>query len=129
MSGVFQEAEMLTEGKRKDILNGLLETIETISDAEYQRRAWIHGEAPGTDFDETVNNYSLDAEGILENYKDFKITETEVQILKKFDERFRDFYRKNHWPPKFIDTPEWKKITVMAKEVLGSFDSHNQEQV
>ena len=113
---------MLTEDNRKDILNSFLETIKSISDVEYQRRAWIRGEPPGTDFDETVNNYSLDAEGILEHYKDFEITEIEFQILKKFDKQFCDFYRKNNWPKEFIDTQEWAKIMNLAKEVLKAFD-------
>lgn len=113
---------MLTKENRKDILNSLLETIKSISDVEYQRRAWIRGEPPGTDFDETVNNYSLDAEGILKHYKDFEITEIEFQILKKFDEQFRDFYGKNNWPQQFIDTSEWTKIIKLAKEVLKTFN-------
>lgn len=122
MMNLFIEVEMLTEENRKDILNSLLETIKSISNVEYQRRAWIRGEPPGTDFDETVNNYSLDAEGILKHYKDFEITEIEFQILKKFDEQFRDFYGKNNWPQQFIDTPEWAKIIKLAKEVLKAFN-------
>jgi hypothetical protein len=129
MMNLLIEVKMLTEDNRKDILNGFLGTIKSISDIEYQRRAWIRGEPPGTDFDETVNNYSLDAEGILEHYKDFKITEIEFQILKKFDERFRDFYRRNNWPQRFIDTPEWGKITEMAKEILKEFNCKKKSQV
>lgn len=113
---------MLTEDNRKDILNSFLETIKSISDIAYQRRAWIFGEPPGTDFYETVNNYSLDAEGILENYKDFRITESQFHVLKKFDKHFRDFFRINDWPPEFIDTPEWNEIIEIAKEVLKVFD-------
>lgn len=113
---------MLTEENRRDILNSLLETIESISDVEYQKRAWVRGEPPGTDFDETVNNYSLDAEGVIKHYKDFKITDNEFRILKKFDERFRDFYEKNNWPQYFIDTPAWANIMNLAKEVLKAFN-------
>lgn len=113
---------MLTEENRKDILNGLLDTIESISDINYQKRVWIDGIPPGTDFDETVNNYSLDARGILEHYKDFSITEIQFNILKNFDMRFRSFWKKNDWPPLFIDTPEWNEIIKMAKEVLKAFN-------
>ncbi len=122
MKNLFIESEMLTEENRKDILNSFLETIKSISDIAYQKRAWIRGEPPGTDFDETVNNYSLDADGILDHYKDFGITAIQLQLLKKFDERFRRFYRKNDWPPFFIDTLEWNEITEMAKKVLHEFD-------
>ncbi len=113
---------MLTKNERKDILNSVLEIIKSISDLEYQRRVWICGEIPGTDFDETVNNYSLDAEGILDHYKDFEITEIEFQVLKKFDNQFRDFYRKNNWPHKFINTSEWTNIMALAKETLKTFN-------
>lgn len=113
---------MLTKDNRKDILNGFLETISSISDVEYQRKAWIRGEILGTDFDETVNNYSLDAEGILEHYKDFGISEIRFQILKKFNKQFCDFYEKNDWPQEFIDTPEWRRIAEMAKELLKVFN-------
>ena len=119
---LYIEVEMLTEENRKDILNSFLETIKSISEVEYQRRVWIRGETPGTDFDETVNNYSLDAEGILEHYKDFEIKEIEFRILKKFDEQFRDFYGKNNWPQEFIDTPEWERIMNLAKDVLKAFN-------
>lgn len=121
MKNLSIEDKMLTEENRKDILNSFLETIKSISDIAYQKRVWIHGEPAGTDFDETVNNYSLDADGILENYKNFSITEIQFQILKIFDERFRNFYRKNDWPP-FIDTPEWNEITELAKKVLRAFE-------
>jgi hypothetical protein len=113
---------MLTEGNRTDILNSFLETIKSISDVEYQRRAWIQGEPPGTDFDETINNYFLEAEGILEHYKDFWITDSQYQILKKFRDKFEVFANDNHFPHKFIDTPKWNEITEMAKEVLKAFN-------
>jgi len=125
MKNLSIEGEMLTEENRKDILNNFLETIKSISDIAYQKKVWIHGEPVGTDFDETVNNYSLDAAGILEHYKNFRITEIQFQILKIFDERFRNFYRKNDWPPFFIDTPEWDEITKMAKKVLQAFNYQN----
>ena len=113
---------MLTENNRKDILQGLLETIKSISDIEYQRRAWILGRPPGTDFDETVNNYAPEAEGVLRDYKNFLISEAQFRALKRFDEHFRSFWKENHWPPDFIDTPEWDEIVNMAKEVLAAFD-------
>lgn len=114
---------MMSEENRKDILDSFLETIKWISDTKYQKRAWIQGEPPGTDFDETVNYYS-DGKWILENYKDFGISESQFQILRKFDEQFRGFYENNNWPPAFINTPEWTKITLMAKQVLEAFNYH-----
>ena len=125
MKNLSIESKMLTEENRKDILNSFLETIRSISDIAYQRRAWIRGEPPGTDFDETVNNYSLDADGILKYYKDFKITEGQHQILEKFDKHFSNFYSEKNWPSEFINTREWGEIIEMAKEVLKAFNYPN----
>jgi hypothetical protein len=113
----------LTNEAKRDILDFVLGRVAAIADIKYQKRVWIQGEGPEVDdFDETVNNYSSDAEGILEHYKDFGITETQFQILRKFDKQFRDFYGENDWPHEFIDTPEWEKITQIAREVLEAFN-------
>ena len=74
---------------KKQILNSFLETIEGISDKKYQKRAWIQGEE--ADFDETVNFFFDDGDPILENYKDFGITEAQYQILKKFEMNLKSF--------------------------------------
>ena len=40
----------------------------------------------------------------------------------KFLNEFRTFADENNYPEEFIDTPEWARITEMAKEVLKAFD-------
>jgi hypothetical protein len=108
---------------KKQILTSVLETIEGISDKEYQKRIWIRGEGPEVDdFDETCCNFFGDGDPLLENYKDFRITESQYQILKKFRDKFEVFANDNHFPHKFIDTPKWNEITEMAKEVLKAFN-------
>jgi hypothetical protein len=109
---------MLTDETRKEILQSFLETIESISNKEYQVRAWIRGEPPGTDFDETVNYFFINGDGILENHNDFKISESQYQILKKFYDRFSTFSDNNSWPPLFIDIPN-----VIQKLVLAALAS------
>jgi hypothetical protein len=99
--------------------------ISHLADKEYQKRTWIRGEPPGTDFDETVNLYADIGDPILENYKDYRISDREYQILGKLRNSFEVFWENNHWPPKFIDTPEWDEITKMAKEVLEAFHYRN----
>ncbi len=112
---------MLTDEIRKSILESILDTIKGISDKEYQRRVWIRGEGPEVDdFDETCN-FFCDVDPILEKYKDFRITENQYQILKKFRDEFRKFSDDNNLPQLFIDTPEWTRITLMAKKVLEVF--------
>jgi hypothetical protein len=111
---------------RKQILTSVLETIEGISDKEYQKRIWIRGEGPEVDdFTETTCHFFEELDGILEKYKDFEINNRQYYLLIKLRDRF-DIFIKNpkrgYLPQEFIDTPEWNTITEMAKEVLKAFN-------
>jgi len=105
---------------RKKVMESLVRMIDHISDKEYQRRAWIKGEE--ADFDEAVCLFFCGSDSILESYKDYGLTESQYHILKKFSDEFRIFSDENDWPPEFIDTPEWERITEMAKETLKAFN-------
>lgn len=114
---------MLTNEDKKQILESFLETIEGISDKDYQKRIWIRGEGPEVDdFDETVCHFFQEGDGIIEKYKDFGLTERQHQLLKKFRSQFKTFSDENDIPEEFIDTPEWAKITNLANEVLKAFN-------
>ena len=107
---------------RKQILEGFLSDIADISDKEYQRRIWIRAEGPECDdFIEIVCRYSNAAESMFEKYKEYGLTDIQLSVLKKFHDEFRKFWIDNDLPQLFIDTPEWTKITIMAKEVLQAF--------
>src|SRR5690348_4002732 len=101
---------MLTNENKKYVLNEYLRNIHHISDKEYQRRAWILGEPPGTDFDEAVCQFIDIGDPILENYRDFSIKDDQYQVLKKFRDVFEAFADDNYWPPVFIETSEWADI-------------------
>ena len=115
-----------TEEDKKYILNQHLRNISGIGDKEYQKKVWIRGEGPEVDdFDETVCYFFDNGDHILENYQDYKITESQYNILKNFRDEFESFNDGDHrpyLPEEFIDTPEWEKIMNMAKEVLKAFD-------
>jgi len=113
---------MLTDEDRKYILNEFLRNISGISDIEYQKRVWIRGEGP--DFDEAVCHFFDDGDPILNNHKDFGITDRQYKLLIKFRDEFRAFSDDPRWflPQEFIDTPEWAKIMDMAKEILKAFN-------
>jgi hypothetical protein len=114
---------MLTDEARKKIINQHLKNIHHISDKEYQRRVWIRGEgAECDDFDETVNYFFGEMDSILDEYKKFRITDSQYHILKKFRDKFRTFSDEHSYEPAFIDTPEWNEIAEMAKQVLIAFD-------
>ena len=115
---------MLTNGDRKkQILASFLETIKGISDKKYQIRVWICGEGSECDdFTETVCHFGQEGDGIIEDYKDFGLTDAQLQLLTKFRDAFEAFADENDLPQEFIDTPEWETIMMMAKEVLKAFN-------
>ena len=114
---------MLNKEDRKYFLNEFLRNIQGISDKDYQQKIWICAEGPECDdFDETVCYFSENVDSILDNYADYGITEIQSLLLKKFRKAFEAFADENDWPPFFIESPEWKKITEMAKDVLAAFN-------
>ena len=107
---------------RKQIMEAVLRIVDHISDKEYQERVWIRGEGPEVDdFDETVCNFFPEADGVVEKYEDFGLTEYQYHLLKDFRDQFEAFADDNDWPQKFINTLEWAKIMDMAKNVLQAF--------
>lgn len=108
---------------KRQILEGFIDIFTRIASKESQKRIWVNGEDPEVDdFDDSVNDFFVECDSILENYKDFEITGNQYQILKKFRNQFRIFSEANNWPQKFIETQEWGEITEMAKEILKSFN-------
>ncbi len=107
---------------RKAIFQQLMESLEHISDREYIQRVWIEGKGPEVDdFDEAVNNYNWEVEDLLKDWRAYSLTESQFQVFKDFHEKFKAFAYENDYPELFIDTPEWKEIMEMAKEVLVAF--------
>ncbi len=114
---------MLTKENRKYILNEYLRNIHHIYEKEFQRRIWIRGEGPECQsFDDAVCDFFDIGDPILYEYKEFGISEIQFSLLKKFRDEFQKFSDDNDLPQLFIDTPEWTRITLMAKEVLESFN-------
>ena len=76
------------------------------------------------DFDETVCHFFDDGDPIINDYQRYNITEGQNKLLVRFRDAFEEFVDgpESSNPMKFIDTPEWTRITDMAKEVLKAFD-------
>ncbi|NGX45997.1 MAG: hypothetical protein K940chlam2_01178 [Chlamydiae bacterium] len=108
---------------RRQILDSFLENLSGISDKEYLQKAWIEGKE--ADFDESVCLFFDLGDPILENHKEFGITESQYLLLKQFRDEFKTFSKEHDLPEEFIDTPEWARIMEMAKEVLVAFDYQN----
>ncbi len=107
-------------------LKNVIDSIYAVSDKSYQRRIWIDGKGPEWgDFDETSEYILDDGRSILDNYEKFGITEHQRITLNKFwDEYriFRDSLGIECFPERFIDSPEWTKVTVLAQEVVKAFN-------
>ena len=113
---------MFTYKARQQRLWNLLKMIDIISDWDYQQRVWIDEDPTGTDFNETCDRFFDYGDRVLEHYKDYLITDTQYQALKKFWDKFTAFINEDNCPCEFIDTSEWKEIIEMAKEVLRVSD-------
>ncbi len=112
----------ISDEDKKQILLGFIKIFTRIYDKEYQQRVWIDGRGPECDdFDDTVCDFFGVGDSIIENYKDFGITDQQKHLLMRFRDEFKTFSDEHDWPQDFIDTPKWTKITEMAKEVLGAF--------
>ena len=108
---------------RKQILISFLDVINDVSNKEYQKRVWIEGNGPECDdFDETTCYFFDMGDPILDDYKNFGITDEQYNILVKFRDEFEKFSRTHDLPQEFINSPEWEKIMKMAKEVLDAFN-------
>jgi len=110
----------MTNIDREYILNSFLENIASASDTEYQKRVWIKGEGPECDdYDEFMNYFFDQGEFILKKYKSYGISNSQYDLLLKFQEKL-DAFTPNEWD--FINDPEWIEIVKMAKEVLKVFN-------
>lgn len=73
---------------RKQILESFLDNLYRISNKEYQKRIWIDGKGPEChDFDEAVCDFFQDGDGIIQNYKDFGVTDKQYKLLVKISRR------------------------------------------
>jgi len=117
----------LSKEQKSYILREFLRSISHLVDREYPRRVWILAEGPECQaYDDAVCDFFDQGNPIIENYKDYEITESQHHLLKHFRDEFRAFSSEHSdFPEEFIDTPEWEGIMKMAKEVLDAFNYKN----
>ena len=117
---------MLTNEDRKQIIISFLETVEGLSNKEYQKRVWIRGEGPECDdFTETTCHFFAEGDGILEKYKNFGINKKQYYSLIKLRDQFDKFLNESspdYLSQEFIDSPAWEKIVTLAKDALKAFN-------
>lgn len=116
---------------RLQILEEFLKNIFRLSDEAYQQRVWVQAAGPEcNDIDDSVCDFFDDGDPILENYKEFGITEIQFEILMNLHQKLRIFtdsygvYYPDKSTEKLIKMPEWREIRNLAKEVLNAFNFH-----
>lgn len=113
----------LSEETKNQIIQELTKRVVRISDQKYQERVWIRGEGPECDdFDETLCQFFDITDPVLDDYKNFHISDTQYHLLIAFCDKLNTFSQYDYPPQKFIESPEWKKIMTMANEVLQAFN-------
>lgn len=114
---------MLTEEQKKNILKEYLDTIKNVTDEEYIRRVWIRCEGPEYDaYDETRCFFFDDYDYVINEYKDFKITEYQLATLKKFLHALDNLPYIDPFEEETLKSSEWQNVMILAKEVLKAFD-------
>jgi hypothetical protein len=113
---------------RKQILDQFLKNISYLSNRSYQKRVWVLAEGPECgDIDDVVCDFFDDGDPILENYKEFAITENQLKILRDLHNKLRVFtdtfavYSPNKSTDNLIKMSEWHEICFLAKRVSDAF--------
>jgi hypothetical protein len=115
----------------ENILNGILSVIEKISNAQFQKKAWVDNKVhPYAFFEESIHQLFDDYElsEVLDNYKIYAISNDQLIILKILYKSL-DCYsdEKMSWmqavdPKELLEDPRWHEIQKMAKDVLEAFN-------
>jgi len=110
-------------------LCSFVENIAHISNVEYQKRVWVKNEGPECeDIDDAVCDFFDDGDPILENYKDFGITETQYKVLMTLRRKLDNFideygvFAPEESTERLIELPQWQEIREISKRVLKDFN-------
>ena len=112
--------------KYPEMRDELLETIRTLSDAEYQRKVWVkHEFPPGVQYDEfdLAVHFLYDQPGLAENPEDaiglFVKDEYEVQLIKAVIQALEQVFEvlgMNSTDEEYISSPEWAGVLKAASK-------------
>jgi hypothetical protein len=112
---------------RKQILEEFLKNIACMANKEYQERVWVRAEGPECqDIDDSIGDF-FDEDFVIKEYKDFKITNDQIESLLQLHKKLRIFTDTYgvHYPykstQKLISMPEWEEIRCLAKNILEVF--------
>jgi hypothetical protein len=106
-------------------LDILLNYVYGISSREYQERVWIKALGPQCDsYDETVCEFFDTAADVIKNYKLYKLTEYQRDVLEEFWNVFDKFHYSDvntFLEQDFIYTPQWEYVMKKAQDVIKAF--------
>jgi hypothetical protein len=107
---------------QEEFYKTLLSKIESVSDKEYQRKDWIPSEGRvSPKFDETAMYILEIGDSVLDEDQDYGLNDIQRYSLERFRNELLEFglsIGRYHYVRDFIDTPEWTRVTEMAKDVL-----------
>lgn len=121
----------ISEEDRKSLISVFLRDIEHLSDEEYQQRVWVEGRGPeAQDYGEFYDFFVNEDKAIIDNYKEYGITEEQHQLLIKLYSRLYAVDNALYFKlteAEMIRTPEWKSVTEIAKDVLKAFNYYKNK--
>jgi len=116
---------------RKQILEEFLKNIVRLVEEQYQESVCVRIEGPEcNDIDDAVGDFFEEGGPILEKYKEFDITSTQLNALWTLHRELSEFtdmegicnpYKSTE---KLVQMPKWQEIRNLAKQVLEEFNFH-----
>jgi hypothetical protein len=114
---------------RSQVLNSFIQNISCLANEKYQEKVWVLAEGPEyDDIDDTVCDFFDDGNPILENYKEYGITENQYKLLMILNEKLRKFtdafrvYSSAQTTAQLLKLPQWQEIREISKKVLTAFN-------
>jgi hypothetical protein len=107
----------------------LLSLISDFAFPKFQKRVWIEERRPGKNpFREMMERFfhsnACKTKEIIEQYKDYEVTEEQQRYLIKLYDTLKLYWEKNKDEEdlrKILDEPEWHQIQALSGEILKIF--------
>ena len=106
--------------EKNHIFNGFLKDVTWVSNRDHEEKIRAFAEEPKEDdLDKTISRLIETSVSIMENYKNFEITNDQYNLIKNFHAQLKVFFIENSF---LRDAHEWEEIRKTAKEILKAFN-------
>jgi hypothetical protein len=120
--------ESYLDPSKEIVKDSLLTLIHKLANPIRQKELWIDNKRPSSKpFEEFLDDFyrTSRANEVITQYKDYEITEPQVEALKTLYmnlDRYKDKIVDTNDLQKILDDPEWHEIQKLAKEVIKIFN-------